>query len=203
MSRFSFASRRRLATFVLPATLVIALAIGIFLPGTVLADGNSARPKVAVQQMSGRPGYQGNPWAQAQPSCSSNRYYNQYPQNRPPAANMPQRQARPPQNQNNWGNWSARPPQNNPNYWGARPPQNNPNNWGNWNKGPQNNPNNWGNWNNGCGGSTYTVRHGDTLSSIARRFGLSYQELVRANGLRNPNRIYAGQTLRIPSGYCK
>jgi hypothetical protein len=198
MSSSSTVSKTRLAMFILPATLVIALAIGIFLPGTVLADGNSPGPKVAVQQMDGRPGYQGNPWAQAQPSCSSNRYYNQYPQRRPPSAgmqpqnNMPPRQMPHQQNPNNWGNWNS------------PPPSQNPNNWGNWTapRHPQN-PNNPGNWNGNCGGFTYVVRRGDTISSISRRFGLSQQELARANGLRNPNRIYAGQRLWIPSGYCK
>ena len=48
------------------------------------------------------------------------------------------------------------------------------------------------------------LRHGDNLSSIARYYGISYQALARANGLRNANRIYAGQRLYIPaSGYCR
>lgn len=44
---------------------------------------------------------------------------------------------------------------------------------------------------------TYTVRSGDTLSSIAARFGTSYQALASLNGLSNPNLIYVGQTLRV------
>ncbi|SNU09600.1 lysozyme [Streptococcus equinus] len=45
--------------------------------------------------------------------------------------------------------------------------------------------------------ATYTVRSGDTLSSIATRFGTSYQTLASLNGLANPNLIYVGQVLRV------
>lgn len=46
--------------------------------------------------------------------------------------------------------------------------------------------------------SSYTVRSGDTLSSIASRFDTSVQELVSLNSIRNPNQIYPGQVLRLP-----
>lgn len=46
--------------------------------------------------------------------------------------------------------------------------------------------------------ATYTVRHGDTISDIARKFGLSTEELLRANGLSHPDRIAAGHVLRLP-----
>lgn len=46
----------------------------------------------------------------------------------------------------------------------------------------------------------YRVRHGDTLSGIAYRFGVSVNALVRVNGILNRNRIYAGQRLSIPGG---
>lgn len=49
-----------------------------------------------------------------------------------------------------------------------------------------------------AGGGQYTVRPGDTLSAIGARFGVSYQEIARANGIANPNMIYAGQRLTIP-----
>jgi LysM repeat protein len=49
-------------------------------------------------------------------------------------------------------------------------------------------------------GQTYTVRRGDTLSSIALRFGVSMWSLAQANGISNPSLIYVGQILRIPSG---
>lgn len=44
---------------------------------------------------------------------------------------------------------------------------------------------------------TYVVRRGDTLSSIARRFGTTWQELVRINNISNPNLIAVGQVLRV------
>jgi LysM repeat protein len=42
---------------------------------------------------------------------------------------------------------------------------------------------------------TYTIRRGDTLSSIARRFGTTTSRLATLNGISNPNRIYTGHTL--------
>ena len=45
--------------------------------------------------------------------------------------------------------------------------------------------------------ATYTVKDGDTLSAIAKQYGKSYQEIAEANGISNPNLIYAGQTLEI------
>jgi LysM repeat protein len=47
-------------------------------------------------------------------------------------------------------------------------------------------------------GGTYIVQRGDTLSAIAYRHGVSVTDLVRANGIVNPNRIYPGQRLLIP-----
>ena len=44
---------------------------------------------------------------------------------------------------------------------------------------------------------TYVVRSGDTLNSIAARFGVSPAVLARANGISNPNKIYVGQRLVI------
>lgn len=43
----------------------------------------------------------------------------------------------------------------------------------------------------------YTVKVGDTLSSIAQQHGTTYQELAKANGISNPNLIRVGQTLNI------
>lgn len=45
---------------------------------------------------------------------------------------------------------------------------------------------------------TYTVRRGDTLYKIARRFGVSVSSLQRANGLKS-SRINPGDILQIPS----
>ena len=47
---------------------------------------------------------------------------------------------------------------------------------------------------------TYTVKSGDTLSGIASRFGTSWQELQRINGLANANLIFPGQVLKLPGG---
>jgi LysM repeat protein len=47
-------------------------------------------------------------------------------------------------------------------------------------------------------GRTYTVQKGDTLLSIARRYGLTVKQLQAANNISNPDRIYPGQTLIIP-----
>lgn len=46
--------------------------------------------------------------------------------------------------------------------------------------------------------TTYRVRRGDSLWSIARRHGTSVEQLKQANNMRS-SRIVAGQRLRIPS----
>lgn len=46
---------------------------------------------------------------------------------------------------------------------------------------------------------TYTVRRGDTLSSVARRHGVSTRDLARWNGISSKSRIRAGQRLSIQS----
>lgn len=51
-----------------------------------------------------------------------------------------------------------------------------------------------------AGDGRYTVRPGDTLSAIAARFGTTAQALAEANGIRNPDLIHAGTTLRVPGG---
>lgn len=47
-------------------------------------------------------------------------------------------------------------------------------------------------------GTAYVVQRGDTLSRIARRYGVSWRVLAQVNSISNPNRIYAGQQLIIP-----
>lgn len=49
-----------------------------------------------------------------------------------------------------------------------------------------------------AGRTTYVVQWGDSLSSIAYRFGTTVEAIMQANGLSNPNFIYAGQVLTIP-----
>ncbi|HEX6383555.1 MAG TPA: LysM domain-containing protein [Anaerolineae bacterium] len=46
--------------------------------------------------------------------------------------------------------------------------------------------------------TTYTVQPGDTLSSIARTFGVAVDAIVQANNIANPNFIVSGQVLTIP-----
>ena len=46
---------------------------------------------------------------------------------------------------------------------------------------------------------TYTVKSGDTLSSIARKYGTTVEALVASNGIKNKNLIYVGQVLQIPT----
>lgn len=43
----------------------------------------------------------------------------------------------------------------------------------------------------------YTVRAGDTLTSIATNYGVSYQFIANLNGIKNPDLIYPGEILRI------
>jgi len=45
---------------------------------------------------------------------------------------------------------------------------------------------------------TYLVRSGDTLSSIARRYGVAVQAIIQYNGLRTNYLIFPGQALKIP-----
>jgi len=47
-------------------------------------------------------------------------------------------------------------------------------------------------------GDVYVVQAGDTLSSIASRFGTTISELIRINELTNPDRLSLGQELIIP-----
>lgn len=45
----------------------------------------------------------------------------------------------------------------------------------------------------------YTVKSGDTLSGIAKKYGTTYQKLASYNGIANPNLIYIGQKIKIPA----
>jgi len=46
---------------------------------------------------------------------------------------------------------------------------------------------------------SYTVKSGDTMYAIAKRFEISYSELLKANpGIKNPAMIYVGQKITIP-----
>ncbi|HMB72652.1 MAG TPA: LysM peptidoglycan-binding domain-containing protein, partial [Gammaproteobacteria bacterium] len=51
----------------------------------------------------------------------------------------------------------------------------------------------------GGGAADYTVRRGDTMAVIAGRFGVTTQALLNANAITDANRIFIGQSLRIPA----
>ncbi len=53
----------------------------------------------------------------------------------------------------------------------------------------------------GSGGTHHCVRYGETLFSIGRKYGVNPYHIAHVNGLRDPNYIYAGQILYIPSGH--
>ena len=48
--------------------------------------------------------------------------------------------------------------------------------------------------------STYKIKKGDTLSEIAQKHGLKTKELAKKNNIENPDKIYAGRTLKLNKG---
>ncbi len=48
-------------------------------------------------------------------------------------------------------------------------------------------------------GRRYTIRGGDTLWRISRKYKVSREALLKLNGISNPNKLYAGRTIRIPA----
>ncbi|MBI3164291.1 MAG: LysM peptidoglycan-binding domain-containing protein, partial [Chloroflexi bacterium] len=54
-------------------------------------------------------------------------------------------------------------------------------------------------WDNGNGYATYIVARGDTLKSLASRFGASMDTIASLNGITNYNLIYEGQRLTVPN----
>jgi murein DD-endopeptidase MepM/ murein hydrolase activator NlpD len=44
----------------------------------------------------------------------------------------------------------------------------------------------------------YVVQAGDTVSSIARRYGTTWQALVHVNHMLSPSTLYAGQVIQVP-----
>lgn len=45
----------------------------------------------------------------------------------------------------------------------------------------------------------YTIQKGDTLSQLAKRFGTTTEVLARTNNIKNPDKIYAGEKLTVPT----
>lgn len=50
---------------------------------------------------------------------------------------------------------------------------------------------------NATGKTIYTIKRGDNLWNISRRYGTTVQNIVNWNGIRNPNLIYPGQRIVI------
>ena len=48
--------------------------------------------------------------------------------------------------------------------------------------------------------SSYVVRAGDNLETLARRFGTTTKALAAANGVRDPNLVVIGSKLKLPPG---
>lgn len=47
----------------------------------------------------------------------------------------------------------------------------------------------------------YTVKEGDTITSIAQKYGISSENIVLSNNLQNPDILLIGQSLIIPTEY--
>jgi putative chitinase len=47
------------------------------------------------------------------------------------------------------------------------------------------------------------IKFGDTLTDLARKFKTSVSDLAKANGISNPNRIFAGNDLKLPGDASK
>ena len=43
----------------------------------------------------------------------------------------------------------------------------------------------------------YTVKKGDNLTKIAKKYNTTVDELVELNNIENPNLIYPGQKIRV------
>jgi LysM repeat protein len=50
----------------------------------------------------------------------------------------------------------------------------------------------------GEGGKTYVVQKGDSPAGIAKKFKVSYAELLKTNNIEDPKRLQIGQRLLIP-----
>lgn len=46
--------------------------------------------------------------------------------------------------------------------------------------------------------NTYTVKSGDTLSGIAKKYNTTVDKLVTLNNIKNKNLIYVGQVIKLP-----
>ena len=51
---------------------------------------------------------------------------------------------------------------------------------------------------NSCGKILYKIKYGDTLSKLALKYDSTVSEIAKLNNITNPNKIYAGNIIRIP-----
>ena len=47
--------------------------------------------------------------------------------------------------------------------------------------------------------TTYTMKKGDNLSTVAQRYGVSVSDIIKANNIKNPDKVYVGTKLIIPT----
>lgn len=50
-----------------------------------------------------------------------------------------------------------------------------------------------------AGGTTHTVARGDTLSRLVKKYGVSAQAIMEANGMKDADHLQLGKTLTIPA----
>ncbi len=48
-------------------------------------------------------------------------------------------------------------------------------------------------------GPKHTLRADETLTSVARKYGVSVQDIQQCNGISDPHKVHAGAVLRIPA----
>ena len=48
---------------------------------------------------------------------------------------------------------------------------------------------------------SYTIRKGDTLYSISKKYNIKIESLKNFNGIDDPSKLYPGMEIRIPGGY--
>ena len=48
-------------------------------------------------------------------------------------------------------------------------------------------------------GPTYTIEKGDSLSSVAYRYGVSWREVAELNGIKDSSKIRVGQKIKLPA----